>query len=95
VLPRLLRVGQENILQPYLERVGVRSMGILSVVIALGTTACAVPFADTDFAPYRGDGAATLEGQAYLDVGTNDPHVLMSSRVRYDDEVSGLAGFSH
>jgi hypothetical protein len=33
-LPRLLRIGQENILQPYLERVGVRSVGILSVLSA-------------------------------------------------------------
>jgi len=51
----------------------VRGIGAVGVVIAFGTTACAVPFADTDFAPYRGDGAATLEGRAYLDVGTNDP----------------------
>jgi hypothetical protein len=54
----------------------VRGLSVLSGVIAFAASACAVPFSDADFAPYRGDGAAILEGQAYVELaGTVLPNL--------------------
>jgi hypothetical protein len=59
----------------HVSRVAVHCAAALGVVVALGAAACAPNFADTAYAPYSGDGAAMLDGQAYVELttGINGP----------------------
>ena len=52
----------------HISRVAVHCAAVLSMFPALGVASCAPKFAETDYTPYRGEGAAMLEGQAYVEL---------------------------
>src|SRR5262245_48771551 len=82
---------------------GVRVATALAAVMALGPTACAPKFVDTDYASYRGGGAALLEGQAYVELSAtiegpassrtcDGQPVILAPALAYDDYVLSNAG---
>lgn len=81
----------------------MRGRNVLAMTLALAMSACAgtptVPFSDAEFAPYRGNGPASVEGQAFLRTEGGDvktcvgESVLLAPGTEFDNSVVTKFGF--